>query len=114
MSDLGRQLGRRIYEFRKQNTFTQAALAEKARISNEFMSAVERGAKVPSLAVLERIAAALKVNMKDLFNFDRTTYRRQQPLSREVLDLAFDLAELSPDQRRKVRAISKVLGSKDT
>jgi len=34
---------------------TQAALAEKAKISNEFMSAVERGAKLPSLPVLERI-----------------------------------------------------------
>jgi transcriptional regulator with XRE-family HTH domain len=114
MSDLGKQLGRRIYEFRKQNRFTQAALAEKARISNEFVSAVERGAKMPSLPVLERIAGALKVDISDLFSFDRTSYRRPQPLSREVLDLAFELAELSPDQRRKVRTISKVLGSKET
>jgi transcriptional regulator with XRE-family HTH domain len=114
MSDLPKRLGRRIYEFRKQNRLTQAAVAEKARISNEFMSAVERGAKMPSLPVLERIAGALKVDMKDLFNFDRANYRRLQPLSREVLDLAFELAELSADQRRKVRAISKVLGSKET
>jgi transcriptional regulator with XRE-family HTH domain len=113
MSDLAKRLGQRIYEFRKQNRLTQAALAEKARISNEFMSAVERGAKLPSLPVLERIATALKTEIKHLFNFDRTNYRRLQPLSREVLDLAFELAELLPDQRRKVRAISKVLASKE-
>jgi putative DNA methylase len=61
MSDLAKRLGRRIYEFRKQNRLTQAALAEKARISNEFMSAVERGAKMPSLPVLEGIAGALNL-----------------------------------------------------
>jgi len=45
MSDLGKRLGRRIYDFRKQSGLTQAALAERAKISNEFMSAVERGGK---------------------------------------------------------------------
>ena len=113
MSDLAKQLGRRIYEFRKQNRLTQAALAEKAKISNEFMSAVERGAKLPSLDVLGRIAAALKIEIKDLFNFDRTTHRRTQPLSREVLDLAFVLAELPPDQRRKILKISKIISTRD-
>ena len=51
MSDLGKRLGRRIYDFRKQSGLTQAALAERAKISNEFMSAVERGAKLPSKCV---------------------------------------------------------------
>lgn len=53
MSDLAKRLGRRIYEFRKHNRLTQAVLAEKAKISNEFMSAVERGAKLPSLEVAD-------------------------------------------------------------
>jgi len=49
MSDLAKRLGRRIYDFRKQSGLTQAVLAERTKISNEFMSAVERGAKLPSL-----------------------------------------------------------------
>jgi len=65
MSELAKRLGRRIYDFRKQSGLTQAALAEKAKISNEFMSAVERGAKLPSLQVLERIAGGLRVDLKD-------------------------------------------------
>src|SRR5213083_2802017 len=64
------------------------SFADKADISNEFMSAVERGAKLPSLDVLERIAAGLRVQVKDLFNFDRTAYRKLEPLSREVRDVA--------------------------
>jgi transcriptional regulator with XRE-family HTH domain len=72
MSDLARQLGKRIYLFRKENGLTQAALAEKAKISNEFMSGIERGAKPPSLLTLERLAMVLKVEVKDLFNFDQT------------------------------------------
>ena len=70
MSDLGKRLGRRIYDFRKQSRLTRAALAERAKISNEFMSAVERGAKLPSLQVLEGIAAGLRVELKDVFNFE--------------------------------------------
>ncbi len=34
-----------MHLFRKQNGLTQAAVAEKAKISNEFMSGIERGAK---------------------------------------------------------------------
>jgi transcriptional regulator with XRE-family HTH domain len=109
MSDLGKQLGRRIYEFRKQNRFTQAALAEKARISNEFMSAVERGAKLPSLEVLERVANGLRVEIKDLFNFDRTAFRRVESLSRPTLDLATTLQQLPAEQRQRVLKIIKTL-----
>src|SRR5947208_2965282 len=102
MSDLAKRLGRRIYDFRKQNGLTQAALAERAKISNEFMSAVERGAKLPSLEVLERIAGGLRVEVKDLFNFDRTAYRKLEPLSREVRDIASRLQRLPVERQRQV------------
>jgi transcriptional regulator with XRE-family HTH domain len=108
MSNLGKRLGRRIYEFRKQNKLTQAALAERARISNEFMSAVERGAKLPSLQVLERVADGLRVNMKDLFNFERG-YRKVEPLSRKALDIAHKLQRLPTEQRRRVLKILNML-----
>jgi len=113
MSNLGKQLGRRIYGFRKQHKLTQAALAEKAKISNEFMSAVERGAKLPSLDVLERIAGALKVEIKDLFNFDRSSFRRLDPLSKDVLDIALDLQSLPNSRRRRAVKMLKILALED-
>jgi transcriptional regulator with XRE-family HTH domain len=109
MSDLAKRLGMRIYEFRKQNRLTQSTLAEKARISNEFMSALERGAKLPSLEVLERIAISLRVGIKDLFDFDRANYRKVQALSRETLDFAWLIEDLPRNRRQKLLRIARIL-----
>ena len=114
MSDLAKRLGRRIYDFRKQSRLTQAALAERAKISNEFMSAVERGAKLPSLDVLERIAAGLRVQVKDLFNFDRTAYRKLEPLSRETLDIASALEQLPVTERHRLLRIIRAFTGRAT
>ena len=109
MSDLAKRLGRRIYDFRKQSGLTQAALAERAKISNEFMSAVERDAKLPSLQVLEGIAAGLRVELKDVFNFDRTAYRKLEPLPREVRDIATVLQVLPLERRRQIVKVLRIL-----
>jgi len=109
MSDLAKRLGRRIYDFRKQSGLTQAALAERAKISDEFMSAVERGAKLPSLQVLEGIAAGLRVELKDVFNFDRTAYRKLEPLPREVRDIATVLQVLPLERRRQIVKVLRIL-----
>jgi transcriptional regulator with XRE-family HTH domain len=114
MSDLARELGKRIYLFRKENGLTQAALAEKAKISNEFMSGIERGAKLPSLLTLERLASVLRVNIKDFFNFDHGSYRRIEPLSREGMDIAILLETVPAQKRRRIHKIIKMLvGSSD-
>ena len=113
MSDLAKKLGRRIYGFRKQGALTQAALAEKCKISNEFMSAVERGAKLPSLDVLARIAGGLKVEIKDLFNFERTPFRRLEPLPRDVTDVASEISALPPGRRRRALKMLRLFARED-
>ena len=113
MSDLARQLGKRIYLFRKENGLTQATLAERAKISNEFMSGVERGAKLPSLLTLERLAAALKINIKDLFDFNRAGFQQLQPFSREALDVASRIERVSGPQQRRISKIIKILVESD-
>ena len=109
MSDLAKQLGKRIYLFRKENGLTQAALAEKAKISNEFMSGIERGAKLPSLLTLEKLAGALRVNPKDLFNFDEAGYRRIQQLSRQGMEGAWLLENVPPQLRTRILKVIKIL-----
>ncbi len=109
MNDLAKQLGKRIYLFRKENKLTQAALAEKAKISNEFMSAMERGARLPSLLTLERIAEVLKVGLKDLFNFDRAAFRQIQSVSRESFELGSIIDRVPPDRRRRIAKVVKIL-----
>jgi len=109
MSDLAKQLGKRIYLFRKQSKLTQAALAERAKISNEFMSGIERGARLPSLSTLERIAEVLGVGLKDLFNFDRAAFRQIQTVSRESLELGSLIDRVPREQRRRIAKVVKTL-----
>jgi transcriptional regulator with XRE-family HTH domain len=109
MSDLAKQLGRRIYLFRKQSKLTQAALAEKARISNEFMSGIERGAKLPSLQTMERLAGALRVNLKDLVNFSQAGFRRIEPMSPEGIKMASLLEDVPAQRRRQILRVVRIL-----
>jgi len=66
-----KSLGRRIAELRKARNLTQESFAERCGYSTEFISLVERGLNSPSVAGLARVAKALKVEVKDLFDFKR-------------------------------------------
>jgi transcriptional regulator with XRE-family HTH domain len=66
---LQRKLGQQIANFRKQRKLTQEQLAEALGCSVEFISLVERGVNAPSVANLERFAKALRVQVRDLFDF---------------------------------------------
>lgn len=65
-----KKLGDRIAELRKESKLTQEKLAEMSDYSVEFISLVERGINAPTVEGLERIAIALEVTVKDLFNFN--------------------------------------------
>lgn len=66
-----KRLGKRIAELRRVAGLSQEVLAKKAGYSVEFISLVERGENAPSVAGLDRLARALKVEIKDLFDFGR-------------------------------------------
>lgn len=68
-----KELGKRVAEMRKAKGLSQEELAERSGYSSEFISLVERGVNAPAVAGLERIARALDVDIKDLFNFGKRT-----------------------------------------
>ena len=68
---LQKRLGQRIADLRKVRQFTQRELANKVGLSTEFISLVERGVNAPSVAGLEKFAKALKVQVVDMFTFER-------------------------------------------
>ena len=68
---LQQKLGERIAELRRARKLTQAQLAKRAGFSVGFISLVERGVNGPSVAGLEKFGRALKVDVKDLFTFER-------------------------------------------
>jgi len=64
-----KRLGQRIAELRKDAGLSQEKLAEKADYSVEFISFVERGINAPSIEGCARLAQALDIPLKDLFDF---------------------------------------------
>jgi len=67
---LQEKLGSKIRELRKRRKITQASLAEKTDLSDNFIGLLERGKTSPSLESLEKIARALKVPVRELFEFE--------------------------------------------
>lgn len=62
-------LGSRIKELRKQRSLSQEKLSEKIGIDPKHLSRLEVGHGFPSLNVLEKLANALNVEIKDFFEF---------------------------------------------
>jgi transcriptional regulator with XRE-family HTH domain len=60
-------VGERLRAIRKLRRVTLRTIAERAELSESFLSQVERGRANASIGSLKRIAAALGVNVADLF-----------------------------------------------
>ena len=64
---IGSRLGERIREIRQQRGLTLDVLAGRAGLTKGYLSLVERGHKVPTIASLVKVADALEVPMSVLF-----------------------------------------------
>lgn len=62
--------GTRIRHLRLSEKLTQEQLAERARISVDFLSLIERGLNSPSFENLDSLARALRKTVADLFRFE--------------------------------------------
>lgn len=69
MANLKRRFGRRLKSLRTGKGLTQEQLADATELSIESISNMERGIFGPRFDNLERIAAALGVEVMDLFDF---------------------------------------------
>ena len=76
-------VGERLRAIRKTRRITLRTIAERAGLSESFLSQVERGRANASIASLKRIAAALGVNVADLFEPNRGP-SRPRVLRRDV------------------------------
>jgi transcriptional regulator with XRE-family HTH domain len=60
-------LGARLRALRRSNRLTLRQLADRAAITESFLSQVERGVASPSIATVQRIAHALGLSIAELF-----------------------------------------------
>ena len=60
-------LQKNIKKYREEKILTQEQLADKAGISADYISEIERGKKTPSIKRLLLIAEALEIDIEALF-----------------------------------------------
>ena len=59
--DIRRQLGRNVQRIRKKHGWSQEELAFESGLHRTYISGIERGARNPTVLVIEKLAGALKV-----------------------------------------------------
>ncbi len=62
-----KKIGKRMLTSRKALQLTQENVAEAAEIETSFYGQIERGANIPSILTLSKIASALNIEISDLF-----------------------------------------------
>jgi transcriptional regulator with XRE-family HTH domain len=67
MRNVKQRVGKRIRELRTQKGYSQEELADLARLHFTYVGSVERGERNISIVNLEKIARALEVDLKSLF-----------------------------------------------
>ena len=82
-------VGERLRAIRRLRRATLKTVADRAELSESFLSQVERGRANASVASLKKIAAALGVNVADLFEPNGSTSRPRVLRSEARPNLAF-------------------------
>ncbi|HLJ99382.1 MAG TPA: helix-turn-helix transcriptional regulator [Streptosporangiaceae bacterium] len=77
-------LGARLRALRAERAETLAEIAERAGISSQYLSEVERGRKEPSSEMIAALAGALGTTLIDLTEQVTNDLRRQQALAHQA------------------------------
>lgn len=98
------KFGHRIKYYRQQMNYTQEQLAEKAKITTNYLSAIERGIKVPRLETFVTIANSLDVSSDELLS---DVLRRGGSVQCSFIE--DQIGELSVRDQKRIRRILEVL-----
>ena len=61
--------GKRVAELRKKAGYSQESFAFRCDVDRTYIGTIERGEKSPTLNTIEKIAKALGMTIKELFNY---------------------------------------------
>lgn len=67
--DIKKLFGLKVKEYRQKQKLTQEQLSELVDVDQKHISRIEAGGSFPSSELIGRLATALKVEPKDLFEF---------------------------------------------
>lgn len=71
--DVRQRIGWNLRRLRKERGISQEVFATDSGFDRGYISGVERGVRNPSVLVLERIAAALQIDVAELFDAQQAT-----------------------------------------
>lgn len=101
-------VGPNLRQLRLAKGLTMDRLAGQSELTRGYISLVERGLKIPSIAALLRLADALDVNMAYLFDPNSapapryTIFRQQDQQAMATMDGAFGLSALAAGRTGKM------------
>ncbi len=95
-------VGTYIREQRRNAQLSLRKLAERAGVSNPYLSQIERGLRQPSAKILKGIATALQVSAESLFTQAGILDGGPDDRSSDVLRAIFRDSELTDRQRREL------------
>lgn len=101
MAIVSKLLGQRIKDLRKRNKLTQAALSEIIGMETTNLCKLENGGQLPKEENIEKLAKALQVNIKDLFDFGYM--KSTVSLQNELIDI------IKGSERRDLEMCYKIL-----
>ena len=85
MSSVREIFAKNLKENRRKCGFSQEKLAEKAKISTQYLAMMEIARKFPTSEILERIAAALNINVYELFLIDHSPREELELLRKDII-----------------------------
>ncbi len=98
-------LGSRIKELRKNRGLSQEKLAEMVNIDPKHLSRIEVGRSFPSMDTLTEISKALKLELKDFFEFSHHG-KSANEITKSICNL---LEEASEEKRRLILKIVRAI-----
>ena len=114
MGDVERKVGQKIAQLRKDARLTQAKLAEKLDVETETVSRWERGQNTASLKQLDALAAALSVELCEMFRFEEraASPRLPTPMDRSIESLTKVVRRNPPQFVDVVTAVARTMSSR--
>ena len=84
------RLGERVRELRRRKKLSLEKLAERAKLNDKFIQAVETGRQAPTIDTIEKLAHGLDVPVAELFAIEDQSPKAMRARARELVGSASD------------------------
>ncbi|MBU2214286.1 helix-turn-helix domain-containing protein [Patescibacteria group bacterium] len=109
----GNSFGARVKAIRKRKGITQVELAKKLGITQRGISYYENETQNPTIEIINKIAKALEVSKKEMFDFSDDELKSEVQPIRSLQKQLTRVAKLPADDQKYIAKTIDVLASKN-